>query len=194
MNPLAASLHRQTVFRRLSLALLLIFLGGCESISREPVKAAGDERIIQPPVKLPAKADRVVIEKSQRKLVAYAGKQAFLTYHVALGRNPVGPKTCSGDYRTPEGHYKVTGRNYQSRFHKSLRLSYPNPADVARARQKGCNPGGDIVIHGLENGFGYVGHTHRQVDWTSGCIAVTNQEMDQLMRLIPVGTPVHIIP
>ncbi len=143
---------------------------------------------------MPARADRVLIEKSKRLLTLYDHNHAFATYKIALGRNPVGAKTCSGDYRTPEGRYTVTGQNPASRFHRSLRLSYPNAADLARARKQGCNPGGNVAIHGLENGYGWVGRTHRDADWTNGCIAVTNEEMDRLWQLVPKGTPVEIHP
>ena len=133
-------------------------------------------------------------EKGKRLLTVYHNHHTFLSYRIALGRNPVGPKTCSGDYRTPEGRYTVRKQNSQSRFYRSLLLTYPNHDDRERARKQGCSPGGDVAIHGLENGYGWVGRTHRDVDWTNGCVAVTNQEMDTLWRLVPVGTPVEIRP
>jgi murein L,D-transpeptidase YafK len=116
------------------------------------------------------------------------------SYRVALGGNPVGPKRRRGDGKTPEGLYTITARNSGSAFHRSLRISYPNAADRARARRDGVNPGGDIMIHGLPNGRGYIGKAHRLVDWTDGCIAVTDEEIEEIWRLAPNGTPVQIDP
>lgn len=116
------------------------------------------------------------------------------TYKVSLGRNPIGPKTRAGDHRTPEGTYRIAWRNPQSKFHLSLHISYPGPQDIANARHDGFQPGGDIVIHGLQNRLGWIGRFHRFVDWTDGCIAVTNSEMDQIWRAVPYGTPVEIRP
>ena len=175
----------------LLIATSLLGLSGCESVSstsRHPKPAP--RKIVKLPT--PSHADRVVIEKSKRTLTAYAGKQVIATFRVALGREPVGPKACQGDYRTPEGHYKIIGQNPISSYYRSLRLDYPNAEDIANARKMRCDPGGNIVIHGLQNGYDWVGRTHCSVDWTSGCIAVTNQEMDYLWKILPVGTPVEI--
>lgn len=174
-------------------ASCLLCLSGCESVSQAP-QAIPATSGSPPPKPLPHRADHVVVEKSKRLLTLYHNNQPFLTQKIALGRNPVGAKTCSGDYKTPEGRYTVTGRNPASHYYRSLRLSYPNASDIAKARKQGCSPGGNIAIHGLENGYEWVGRTHRDADWTNGCIAVTNQEMDQLWRLIPNGTPVEIRP
>jgi murein L,D-transpeptidase YafK len=169
----------------------LAVLPGCESTSSTPRHPKTEPRKIPKPVTA-QKADRIVVEKGKRMLTAYAGKHVLASYKVALGRDPVGPKTCKGDYRTPEGHYKVIGKNPLSNYYRSLQLDYPNADDIANARKKGCHPGSNIVIHGLENGYDWVGRTHCSVDWTSGCVAVTNQEMDRLWQIIPVGTPVEI--
>ncbi len=177
----------------LLLLACLAALTGCESISTAPPPKPAPAAPPKPPP-LPARADRVVLEKSKRLLSIYSHNKVAVTYKVALGRNPVGAKTCSGDYRTPEGHYTITGKNPESRFHRSLRLSYPNPTDVARARKQHCDPGGNVAIHGLENGYGWVGQTHSSADWTNGCIAVTDQQMDQLWQMMPIGTPVEIRP
>jgi murein L,D-transpeptidase YafK len=106
----------------------------------------------------------------------------------------VGKKECQGDLKTPEGQYRVVGRNPKSAYHLSLRLSYPNAADVAAAKAKGCPPGGDIMIHGITNGLGWMGRLRRQVDWTLGCIAVTDEEIERIWNLVPDGTPVEIRP
>lgn len=183
----------KSFFRLFLLSALALVIAACESISvsRGPSQV---EKPVPTPKPLPAKASHVVIEKGKRRLTAYAGKKELLSYKVALGQNPVGAKSCEGDYKTPEGHYRITNQKSDSHFYRSLRISYPEPSDVARARKLGCKPGGNIAIHGLENGYDWVGHTHSSVDWTKGCIAVTNQEMDRLWKLLPVGTPVEIRP
>jgi murein L,D-transpeptidase YafK len=116
------------------------------------------------------------------------------TYKVALGGEPVGPKTQQGDHRTPEGVYVIDRRNSHSQFHRALHISYPNAEDKARARKLGVSPGGDLYIHGLPNGYGFVGSAHRARDWTDGCIAVTDPEIEEIWRLVDNGTPVDIRP
>ncbi len=116
------------------------------------------------------------------------------SYKVALGRNPTGAKMQRGDSRTPEGAYTISGRNAASAFHRSLRISYPSAADRERAKRQGIDPGGDIMIHGLPNGQGYVGAGRRLIDWTDGCIAVTNSEIEEIWRLVSDGTPIQINP
>ena len=121
-------------------------------------------------------------------------EQVIKTYKVALGGEPVGPKTRQGDHRTPEGLYVIDSRNVHSQFHRSLHISYPNPTDREHARKLGAPPGGDIYIHGLPNGYGFVGAAHRARDWTDGCIAVTDQEIEEIWRLVDNGTPIEIRP
>lgn len=140
------------------------------------------------------KADRIVINKRRRELILMHGGRPMRTYRVALGRNPLGAKTQQGDGRTPEGIYVISGRPERSAYHRSLRISYPNAQDRARAKRLGVNPGGDIMIHGLPNGQGWIGSAHRMTDWTEGCIAVTNQEIEEIWRLVPNGIPVQINP
>jgi murein L,D-transpeptidase YafK len=139
-------------------------------------------------------ADRIVIHKSKRALLLYRGGAVIRTYRIALGRNPVGPKQRQGDGRTPEGDYVIAGRNVNSAYHRSLRISYPGTADRERARRQRVRPGGDIMIHGLPNGQGWIGVAHRLHDWTEGCIAVTNDEIEEIWRLVADGTPVQITP
>ena len=141
-----------------------------------------------------AKIDQVVVFKSKRKLILLSDKKEVRSYRVALGGNPVGPKTRQGDHRTPEGMYVLDFRNVHSQFYKSLHVSYPNAEDRAAAKRLGVSPGGDIMIHGLPNGSGLVGKAHSRVDWTDGCIAVSNEEMDEIWDLVPDGTPVEIKP
>jgi murein L,D-transpeptidase YafK len=106
----------------------------------------------------------------------------------------VGAKERQGDHRTPEGTYTISGRNSKSKFHRSLRISYPSTADRERAKKIQADPGGDIMIHGLPNGFGWLGKSHLKVDWTDGCIAVTNDEIEEIWKLVPDGTTVVLQP
>jgi murein L,D-transpeptidase YafK len=140
------------------------------------------------------KVDKILILKSQRKLQLLSGKDVVKEYRVALGNSPTGAKERQGDGKTPEGTYVVDFRNRNSQFHRSLHISYPNAADRARAKKLGVDPGGDIFIHGLMNGYGWIGAAHRTKDWTLGCIAVTNEEIEEIWKLVPDGTPVEIRP
>ena len=141
------------------------------------------------------KVDRVVIEKSERRLTLLKGDQPVRTYPVALGGAPKGHKRFEGDQRTPEGVYRIDFRNAQSGFHRALRISYPSEADRVRALEMGEAPGGQIMIHGLKNGQGWLGSRHLGGgDWTDGCIAVTNEEIEEIWSLVDLGTPVEIRP
>jgi murein L,D-transpeptidase YafK len=146
------------------------------------------------PLPADAKADLLVVEKSQRRLVAYSHGQILREYAVALGADPVGTKVRQGDRRTPEGRYVIDRHIADSRFHRSLHVSYPSAADRGRARGRGFDPGGDIMVHGLQNGLGFLGRAHRWVDWTTGCIAVTNPDIEELYRIVPDETPIEIRP
>jgi murein L,D-transpeptidase YafK len=138
--------------------------------------------------------DRIVVDKSSRKLSVLANGKTLKNYRVALGRNPVGAKEREGDNKTPEGIYKIDSRNPQSNFHLALHVSYPSDEDQARAAERGFNAGFDIMIHGIQNGRGWIGAFHRSKDWTAGCIAVTDEEMEELWRVTPDGTTVEIRP
>ncbi len=155
------------------------------------VAAHPHSRLADSPQKV---ADRILIVKSTRTMTLMRGVEVLKTYKVALGSQPVGPKEREGDGKTPEGDYIVDSRNAQSRFHLALHVSYPNARDRDRARKLKVNPGGQIMIHGLPKGFGWVGPSHRMRDWTQGCIAVTNGEIEEIWRLVPTGTPVAIHP
>ena len=138
--------------------------------------------------------DRIVVEKSARKLsIFHEGKQ-LKSYRIALGRNPAGPKQEEGDMKTPEGIYKIDSRNPQSSFHLGLHISYPSDEDNRRAATRGASAGFDIMIHGIQNGRGWIGAFHRWKDWTAGCIALTDEEIEELWRVTPDGTPVEIRP
>lgn len=137
-------------------------------------------------------ADRIVVHKHERVLNLMAGGVTLKRYTIALGREPVGAKEQEGDGRTPEGRYRIDYRNPASGYHLALHISYPDAKDRARARKAGVSPGGDIMIHGMRNGFGWIGPLHRLVDWTNGCIAVTDTEMDEIWRAVANGTEIEI--
>ena len=139
-------------------------------------------------------ADRLVVHKGERTLTLYWHGAKLKSYRVALGGQPLGPKTQRGDQRTPEGLYTASRRRKETAFHAALELSYPNADDLARARAARVRPGGGIEIHGLRDGLEWVGSAHVLFDWTDGCIAVTNTEIDELVRAVPDGTPVEILP
>ena len=139
-------------------------------------------------------ADRILIEKSARRLMLISQGEVLKSYKIALGGDPIGPKERQGDNKTPEGTYVIDGRNKDSRFHLSLHISYPNERDKNRAKELGVSPGGDIMIHGIKNGFSSVGDAHTEVDWTKGCVAVTDEEIEEISMLAPNGTIVEIRP
>jgi tetratricopeptide (TPR) repeat protein len=128
-------------------------------------------------------ADKVLIEKKERQLTLLSKDEVIKTYKIALGGNPVGPKERQGDNKTPEGTYIIDSRNRNSDYHLSL-----------RAKELGVSPGGDIMIHGIKNGLAWVGALHAGIDWTNGCIAVTDEEMEEIYKLVPNGTIVEIRP
>lgn len=138
--------------------------------------------------------DRIVVAKSARSLEAYAGEHLVRTFRVALGFDPAGQKRQQGDGRTPEGVYPIVLHNPASAFHLSLRLGYPTPEQIADAKRRGVSAGGDIMIHGLPNGQGEIGAAHVEEDWTAGCIAVTNEEIEWLYAHTPDGALVDIRP
>ena len=137
-------------------------------------------------------ADRIIVHKKEHTLELMHKGNVLKTYKVALGRKS-GVKPQEGDLRTPEGAYLIDSRNARSSCHRSLHISYPNAVDRARARKLGVSPGGDISIHGLP-GYGYIGPAHRQHDWTYGCIAVTDEEIEEIWKLVDNGTPIEILP
>lgn len=139
-------------------------------------------------------ADKVLIEKQARRLTLLSKGEVIKTYAIALGGNPVGKKEREGDNKTPEGIYFIDSRNRRSGFHLSLHISYPNAQDKIRARKLGVRPGGNIMIHGIKSCFSSIGAAHTEMDWTKGCIAVTNREMEEIFKLVPNGTRVEITP
>jgi murein L,D-transpeptidase YafK len=142
----------------------------------------------------PKTVDRILIEKSKRSLSLLSGTTVVKNYKVALGGQPIGAKDRQGDHKTPEGIYSIDGKIPNSQFHKALHISYPNASDREHARKLGAPAGGDVEIHGLGERWGWVGSEHRLKDWTDGCIAVTNEEIDEMYSLVKVGTVVEIRP
>ncbi|HEX5064799.1 MAG TPA: L,D-transpeptidase family protein [Myxococcota bacterium] len=142
----------------------------------------------------PAKADLVLVLKAPRRLLLLRGQSVLRDYEVSLGKSPLGPKRHWLDGRTPEGRYTVDSRVVDSRFHRALHISYPNANDLAFASRAGLDPGGNVMIHGLPDGESWVGTAHRQYDWTNGCIAVTDDEMNEIWELVDDGTPIEIRP
>jgi murein L,D-transpeptidase YafK len=154
--------------------------------------------IIQVPLRNASAAispvELVVVYKSQQLMQLLKGNEVVRSYQVALGRNPLGHKQKAGDCRTPEGTYCIDRHKKHSRFYKALHISYPNRQDLAAARNHDRSPGGDIMIHGLPKGFEDLADSHFMRNWTKGCIAVNNAEMDEIWQLIADGTPIVIKP
>jgi murein L,D-transpeptidase YafK len=146
------------------------------------------------PRALTSVADKVVVLKSQRKLMLMSAEQTLRTYRISLGANPVGAKFRRGDHKTPEGLYTLNRRNARSQYYRSIHISYPNADDRARARKLGVSPGGDIFLHGWPNGYKPSAETEDLGDWTDGCIAVSDPEMDEIWQAVPNGTPIEIRP
>lgn len=139
-------------------------------------------------------ADYILVDKARHELTLLREGRVLKTYQVSLGSGGPGPKRIEGDRKVPEGLYRIAGRNPKSGFHWALRLSYPEQRNIDQARALGKPPGGDVMIHGLRNGTGWLGRLHLLFDWTYGCIAVTDPEMDELWRAVPDGTPIEILP
>ncbi|MFT3705785.1 MAG: L,D-transpeptidase family protein [Agriterribacter sp.] len=136
--------------------------------------------------------DNIVVFKEKHQLLAYSNGQLIVTYIIAIGKKPVGDKQYEGDQKTPEGFYTISGKNPLSGYHKNLGISYPNAQDIEEAQRLSKPVGGDIKIHGLKNGQGYIGKFQRWKDWTNGCIALTDEELDELYDHTPLGTSIEI--
>lgn len=159
-------------------AALALLLGGAAPVAARTPPAMAAK---------PQQADFVLVDKSARRMQLLRGGKVLRTYSILLGDAPKGHKRQQGDERTPEGEYRISGRNPNSRFHLSLRVSYPNAADRKQAQARGVDPGGDIMIHGgTPPGYSR--------DWTDGCIALTDRQIEELWSLVPTGTPIRIDP
>lgn len=151
-------------------------------------------RVAPPLVPEPDRADRILVEKAARRLTLLRDGRVLATDPVSLGFSPEGQKSRAGDGRTPEGTYAIAYRNPRSVAHLSLKVSYPTPEQARTAASEGRAPGGDIMIHGLFNGLSWLGPLHRRVDWTNGCVGVTNAEMEAIYARVDTGTPIEIRP
>ncbi|HEX2584596.1 MAG TPA: L,D-transpeptidase family protein [Steroidobacteraceae bacterium] len=140
------------------------------------------------------RATKIVVDKSRHVMTLYANDTVLKTYQVALGRGDGMAKEREGDNRTPEGNYLIDSKSSDSQFYKSLHISYPSAENIARAKANGYSPGGAVLIHGLRNDLKWIGRLHVLKDWTRGCIAVTNEELDEIWRVVPIGTPIEIKP
>ncbi len=160
--------------------------------------AKGARGLVTPPeIDEASPVDRVVILKKERRLLLMSGEKIAQEYRISLGPHPEGHKMQEGDGKTPEGIYKISGRNPKSAYHLSLRISYPNEADKKQAAERGVSPGGDIMIHGLPNKMFFLKKWGRALlpkDWTAGCIAVTDEEIEEIWRLVKNGTVVDLRP
>ena len=170
------------MIKKLSTFILLALLASATSVSVNAMD-------------LP-KADRVLVKKTERKLVLLKDGEIFRDYDIALGDNPMGHKQFEGDERTPEGSYTLDWRNSNSKFYRSIHISYPNQQDKQFAMEQGRSPGGMIMIHGQPNKSTdpVSAWILDQMDWTDGCIAVKNEEMDEIWAAIDNGTPIEIYP
>lgn len=138
--------------------------------------------------------DRVIVSKSDRKLYLMQGRYVIKSYPVSLGKNPVGHKTKIGDQRTPEGRYTINSRNPNSRYHLALQISYPSTRDKKNAASKGVHPGGDIMLHGLPSKYADGEKVMLDLDWTDGCIAVSNKAIEEIWQLVADNTVIDIFP
>ncbi len=150
--------------------------------------------IMKPVITILPEIDYILIEKKQRLMSLYKNKELIKQYSIALGKSPIGHKEQEGDGKTPEGRYRIISKNAKSSYHLSLKISYPAEQDIMIAKSKGKNPGSDIMIHGIRNGLGWIGQDHRLIDWTRGCIAVSNHEIEEIYSAVQIGTIVEIKP
>ncbi len=139
-----------------------------------------------------ADVELVKVDKSENRMFLIAGGEVVKEFHIALGGNPKGHKVQEGDKRTPEGRYTFDYKKEDSAFYRAMHISYPNETDIARAEAMGVSPGGFIMIHGQSNESKLKDNFIQRFNWTDGCIALTNSEMDEFMDLVQVGTPVEI--
>lgn len=151
---------------------------------------------LYPENRLPSnvKIDHLIVFKSKRQLLAYADGKLLKTYKISIGLQPNGDKEFQGDNRTPEGTYLINDKNPNSICHKNLGISYPNNDDIKHAKRLGKPAGGDIKIHGLPNGLGFISKFHRWFGFTNGCLMVTNKEVDELYNAVKIGSQIEIKP
>jgi murein L,D-transpeptidase YafK len=175
-----------------SLGMLLLTCGALAHADSLP--QAQPVMLPQPPVNTLPLVDRVVVRKGERRLLLMHGGNIVRSYHVALGLNPIGQKERSGDFRTPEGTYRLDRRNARSDYFLSIKVSYPNEADLKRAHSRHWDTGGSIMIHGLPNYLKHQPEYYLAHDWTDGCIAVSNADMTEIWMLTPDDVQIDILP
>ena len=200
--------HRKTPFLKISFSIIMSIIailgsyyyvnakqGKSMTLKETYLSDRQKQLLAQPPLGDDVYIDKLIVEKSKREMHAYQNGQLVKTYPIALGKNPIGHKQFEGDKKTPEVVYTIDDRNPNSSYHKNLGVSYPNERDVAFAKAHGKSAGGLIKIHGIKNGMGdIIGERHLLSDWTDGCIAVTDREMDELFDKVKLGSPIEILP
>ena len=172
-------------FRAGSRLLAGLFLG--LALLANPLSVAAEDPAAPRP-------DRIVIKKAERRMLLMKDNQVLHAFEIALGDQPEGDKLEEGDWRTPEGRYVIDWRNDRSRFYKSLHISYPSPRDIQESSAAGVNPGGMIMIHGHPPEAQTNPEEYDGKDWTNGCIALQNDDMDLVWSLVADGTPIDILP
>lgn len=180
-------------FRKLFIAVAVVLAGAAGVFAY--TKAMARISTVEPPplAAKEAQADRIMVSKVDKTLYLLQGDKVLKSYRISMGgRWDEGHKQREGDERTPEGSYQIDWRNERSRAYLSLHISYPNAEDSAQAQAAGYSAGGDIMIHGLPNGLGWFAPVHHLMDWTDGCIAVTNEEMREIWSLVSNNTPITI--
>ncbi|MEP1215584.1 MAG: L,D-transpeptidase family protein [Marinobacter sp.] len=181
---IAAPIKSLTATCMLTRACLVLLAGSPAIASELPMGAMAED----------PQVSEVLVRKEERRLYLLSGEQVVRSYRIGLGDNPSGHKLFEGDQRTPEGEYVLDWRNPNSDFYKSIHISYPNKQDRELASAWGLDPGGSIMIHGLPNEAGDMAFAFLGLDWTDGCIAVSNEEMDEIWQLVADGTPITIVP
>ena len=186
-------MRRWALVASLAIGGLIAFKSASERLSQDACLDSGGAwfGVIGCQKRLPV-VDHLLVDKSERKLFAFEKGKLVRTMSVSLGRNPVGPKTREGDSKTPEGTYPIVSHKPDSSFHRALRIGYPTPEQVKLAGNSGTSLGSDIMFHGIRNGLGWVGTIQLRSDWTQGCIALTNGEIDWLYQSVADGTLVEI--
>jgi murein L,D-transpeptidase YafK len=182
----------RNMMRFRSLGVLLVACGGVALADGLP--QAQPVMLPQPALSALPLVDRIVVHKGDRQLLLMHGGNIVRSYHVSLGLNPIGQKERSGDFRTPEGTYRLERRNARSDYFLSLKVSYPNETDLKRARLRHWDTGGSIMIHGLPNFLKHEPEFYQSHDWTDGCIAVSNADMTEIWMLTPDDVPIDILP
>ncbi len=175
------------MFRKLLIPALFAALAAGAALADSFAPPATTGGVLRP-------ADRIVVHKANRRMELFRDGQMIASYRVSLGLVPAGHKQREGDFRTPEGSYRLTRRNAQSDFFLAIQVSYPEPADIALARRNGWSPGGLIMVHGLPNVPKYPRERYLNTDWTDGCIALSNEDMLDFWLLTGQGTPIEIRP